>query len=171
MTTPINCLHSNETLVEDDADDFAMAGVCDQIAFLREYLKDFPIKALDLFSHFDRKYRASGTTHLSKFLESVCVSEGFEGNIKLIAAESLLSFQEELEQVEEPHIEIKRLSNLQATERNYTRMSRGVACLSHVLKEIIRFTNVASVLKFDSILRLYELSEYGDAVPVLCEEL
>ncbi len=170
MTTPINCLHSSEDS-GDETDDFAMADVCDQIAFLREYLKDFPIKALDLFSHFDRKYRASGTTHLSKFLESVCSSEGFEGNIKLIAAESLLSFHEELEPVEEPHIEIKRLSNRQAAERNCVRMSRGVACLSHVLKEIISFTNVASVLKFDSILRLYELSEYGDDLPVLCEEL
>ena len=72
-TTSINFLCDAKEESEEN-DDFAMAPVADQITFLREYLIDHPNKALDLFSHFDRKYRASGVNSLATFLVIVCVT-------------------------------------------------------------------------------------------------
>ena len=119
-TTSINFLCDAKEESEEN-DDFAMAPVADQITFLREYLIDHPDKALDLFSHFDRKYRASGVNSLATFLESVCVTCGFSGEIKFIAVDALLSFEEELEVVEEPRPDIKRVANQGVKTRNKMR--------------------------------------------------
>ena len=158
-TTSINFLCDAKEESEEN-DDFAMSPVADQINFLREYLIDHPDKAIDLFSHFDRKYRASGVNSLATFLESVCVTCGFSGEIKFIAVDALLSFEEKLEIVEEPRPDIKRVANQGVKIRNKMRLERAIFCLWHTLDENVKGeNNVSTVLMFDYITRLCTLSD------------
>ena len=167
MTTEISLLCPEE----EEEDLFEQANVEDQVDFLRIYLQDHPSKAIDLFSHFDRKYRASGVQSLARFLEAVCLDNNFNGDIKLIAADALLSFQEDLEIVEEPHANIKKASNDAVTKRNKIRMTRGVACLRQVLKDIIILDhNLASILKFDAIIKLYTLAKQEENEKEIIEQ-
>ena len=161
-TTQINYIENVEDENEDDDDLFENDTVENQVSFLREYITDHPSQALELFSHFDRKYRASGVESLAKVLESVCVTDGFKGNIKLMAANALLSFQNELEEEVAPHLEIKITANKNVVIRNKKRISRGVVCLAHIVDEI-----ESTILRFDSILKLHNLAENEDN----CDEI
>lgn len=156
-TTQINYIEE-----VDDGDNFENGTVADQVLFLREYITDHPATALELFSHFDRKYRASGVESLACFLESVCVTDGFSGAVKLMAANALLSFQNELEEESEPHLQIKIDANINVVARNKKRISRGVFCLTHIIEDI-----ESSILRFDCILRLYDLGKMEDN----CDEI
>ena len=154
-TTQINYIEDVNNV--DDKDLFENATVADQVSFLREYIADHPSLALELFSHFDRKYRASGVESLALFLESVCVTDGFNGSVKLMAANALLSFQNELEEESEPHLQIKIDANKSVVSRNKKRISRGVFCLTHIIEDI-----ESTILRFDCILRLYDLGKKED---------
>ena len=143
---------------DSEDDDFLAASVDDQVDFMREYLTDFPGEARDLFSNFDNKYRCSGVSTLARVLERVCLSEGFTGDIKLISAQALLSFTEELE--EENDLEP---NNRGVIERNKKRITRGVFCLQHIIDELIqdlgRNENIASIVVFDAISLLLKLAD------------
>ncbi len=145
-STPIKYIKDQD---EDDESEFMEASTADQVHFLREYLYDFPSKGLELLSHFDRKYRCSGVSSLRNILESVCVSDGFRGELKLIAADALLSFKEDLD------------DNQQIVKRNKTRMTRGVLSLEAVVDYLCtaEANDVSTILKFDAIVRLHKLAE------------
>tara|TARA_Y100000389_G_scaffold201567_2_gene244576 strand:- start:13672 stop:15498 length:1827 start_codon:yes stop_codon:yes gene_type:complete len=164
-TTPIDeLLHEDVDVEVEDVDLFMTSSLDEQIAFMKEFLLDFPGQARDLFSSFDRKYRWSGVDTLASLLERVCLSAGFTGDIKLVAVESLLSFKEDLEEEQEPHINIKKEANLGVVERNKRRISRGIFCLNFVITEILENfgndENVASIVVFDFILKLNKLAEH-----------
>lgn len=159
-STPINYIKDQD---EDDESEFMEASTADQVSFLREYLHDFPSKGIELLSHFDRKYRCSGVSSLRNILESVCVSDGFRGELKLIAADALLSFKEDLEEVDDgsEDADNTRACNQQIVKRNKMRMTRGILSLGAVVDYICtsEANDVSTILKFDAIVRLHKLAE------------
>ena len=156
-STPINYI--NAACEEVEENDFMEASTHDQVAFLKAYLIDFPSKGVELLSHFEGKYRCSGVSSLAKVLESVCVSDGFGGDIKLIAAYALLSFTEDESLPSDEKLE----NNTRIVDRNKRRITRGIFCLQHVVDEIVNPGDTApTILKFQAILKLYTLSETED---------
>jgi hypothetical protein len=159
-STPINYIKDQD---EEEESEFMEASTADQVFFLREYLHDFPSKGIELLSHFDRKYRCSGVSSLRNILESVCVSDGFRGELKLIAADALLSFKEDLEEVDDgsEDEDNTRACNQQIVKRNKMRVTRGVFSLGAVVDYICTSdaNDVSTILKFDAIVRLHKLAE------------
>ena len=153
-STPINYI----TAVDNDENEFMEASTLQQVAFLKEYITDFPSKGIELLSHFEGKYRCSGVSSLAKILESVCVSSGFSGDIKLIAAYALLSFTEELPDASDDDDDMSRVANCQIIDRNKMRITRGIFSLQMVVDEIVA-ENMSTILKFQAIIKLHALAE------------
>ncbi|MCH2606682.1 MAG: hypothetical protein MKZ63_08080 [Nitrospinales bacterium] len=135
-----------------------------EVGFLKEYFVDFPDKANDVFSFYDLKYRCSGLDHCRKCLELICFQTGFPHDIKLRAAYSLNSFQEDFELVEETDDDtfkkIKDESNEGVKKRNKLREIRASRSLRRVLDEIVPFWDegsVSSLLKFKAIMDSFKI--------------
>jgi len=130
-----------------------------EVSFLKEYFVDFPEKAVDVFSFYDLKYRCSGLEHSGKCMELICFQTGFPHDIKLRAAYSLNSFQEEVEKVEKSDDEnlkrVKDESNAEVKKRNRRREIKACRSMRRVLDEIIQYwgdDSVSSLLKFQAIM-------------------
>ena len=135
-----------------------------EVGFLKEYFVDFPDRANDVFSFYDLKYRCSGLDHCRKCLELICFQTGFPHDIKLRAAYSLNSFQEDFELVEETDEDtfkkIKDESNEGVKKRNKLREIRASRSLRRVLDEIVPFWDegsVSSLLKFKAIMDSFKI--------------
>ena len=135
-----------------------------EVGFLKEYFVDFPDKANDVFSFYDLKYRCSGLDHCRKCLELICFQTGFPHDIKLRAAYSLNSFQEDFELVEETDEDtfkkIKDESNEGVKKRNKLREIRASRSMRRVLDEIVPFWDegsVSSLLKFKAIMDSFKI--------------
>jgi hypothetical protein len=136
-----------------------------QAQFLKEYFIDFPRRAEDVYSSFDRKYRTSGVSSLAEFLECVCCLDGFLPVVQMRAVEALLSFfeKEEIISEEDPWRDLKVRSNLELNLRNKIRKERGIRCLVKVLRKSVNKWGrkaLPTLLKFNGLLRLWDLSSY-----------
>jgi hypothetical protein len=137
-----------------------------EVYFLREYFVDFPDKANDVFSFYDLKYRCSGVDHCCKCMELICFQNGFPHDIKLRAAYSLNSFQEEIEEINsddgEKMKQVKHESNVEVKARNEKRKVRAGRSFRRVLDEVIPYWgdgSISSLLKFKAVMDLLEIDD------------
>jgi hypothetical protein len=150
----------DDLVVAEDLDDTE-----DRIEFLLEYFRQSPLKAENVLGTYDQAYRCSGVSSLRKFLTGVATRPDFPPDMQLRAVESLLSFQEHPETIDDDDSDsfkqIKADANAGVSQRNAGRVAGAV----QVLIGLIERTNCSwgdgcmpTLLKYKAIVML---ARYG----------
>jgi len=146
----------DDLVVAEDLDDTE-----DRIEFLFEYFRQSPLKAENVLGTYDQAYRCSGVSSLRKFLTGVATRPNFPPDMQLRAVESLLSFQEHPETIDDDDSDsfkqIKADANACVSQRNAGRVAGAV----QVLIGLIGRTNCSwgdgcmpTLLKYKAIVML-----------------
>jgi hypothetical protein len=156
----INTMKSKVKIEEvevEDADDESREAIR-KAGFLLEYSRGDENTIREIVVQCDRKYRASGLSSLAFFLVQVASMNEYPISIRLMAAESLGSFKEDLESIGESDsdqlIEIKKSCNESASTRNRKRFRRGLDSLVAVMADGIGDDTLASIIKFNKAVEI-----------------
>jgi hypothetical protein len=155
LTSPLAALNGDETCERNDEESEEAAR---KAHFLIDYAKGNVASLREMVVQYDRKYRACGLKSLASFLAAVANIDLYPIDIRLIAAESLMSFQEETEQIEDSDSEslacIKKSCNIDVLARNEMRRQRGLNSLVRTMTDGINNANLSSLIKFNKAVQL-----------------
>ena len=142
----------------------------EQINYLEEFYNDYPEKCLDLFSSFCSKYIACGISSIRRLLEGVCGRSQMNTFMRLQAAQSLLGFQEPLEEFsdDDPYHGLKYDEVQKMMKRNEQRKNKAMVVYKRtVLSMVVKWKPCENVLP--TPLKMRELLRLAHAVTALTE--